>query len=531
MRLGRYRQISSVLLRYVYANVTAKSDIKQRVRAENLRQALENLGPTFIKLGQAMSGRPDLFPDSYIEELGKLQDRVPSFSTGSAAKVIEDELNKPLDNIFYNFSKQPTASASLAQVHSAFLADGREVAIKIQRPGIKELIVNDIAVLYQVAAMMDRTRFGRFYDFHRFVDEFRETILAELDFIKEGRNIERLANNLKYYEHIHVPDVYLEVSTSKVLVMEKISGVRLDNAPELKKIPVNLRHLTEELLDAYLKQIIEDGFFHADPHLGNLLMESDGKIALLDMGVVGLLDENMKNQIGKLLGSFADQDSEEVANVILEIGARTEQTSVKAFQQDVRGVVVKYHFMVASELGIGKAMIDLAKLAINHKIKMPQGFNQLGRALLYLDTVSYNLAPDLDYVDFLERSSQRLFGERLLTQNRRGKISRSILESNKLFLNSAGQLNAVLDKMIKDEITIKFEHEHLQGMIRSLNQSANRLSFAIVVAGLIVGSALIIRVSTGGTLFGYPTLGLAGFILAALFGIYLIIRIIGAERS
>ncbi len=531
MRTTRYKQISTVLFRYVYSNITAKSESKQRMRANNLRVALERLGPTFIKLGQAMSGRPDLFPPSYREELEKLQDRVPPMDSDIAFNVLEEELEKPIDEVFEYISPRPAASASLAQVHNAFLLDGREVAVKIQRPGIKELVEEDVSVLYQVAAVIDRTRFGRFYDFHRFVNEFRDTILDELDFLKEGKNIERIGFNLRHFRHIFVPKVYWESSCKKVLIMEKIDGSRLDDKDKVDKVPVSRVHLAEELLDAYLKQIIEDGFFHADPHLGNLLIQSDGRIALLDMGVVGRLDENMKTQIGKLLSSFAEQDSREVAAVIMDIGSKTEETDIKAFQQDVQAVVIKYHFMAASELGIGRAILDLAKLAIDHHIKMPQGFNQLGRAFLYLDTVTYNLAPDLDYIDFLKRSGLRLFSERLISQNSQGRLGRSLLESNNFLLGGAGQINAVLDKMIKDEITIRFEHEHLQGMIRSLNRSSNRMSFAIIVAGLVVGSSLIIRAGVGGTIFGYSTLGLSGFILAAILGIYLIIKILIAERS
>lgn len=530
-RLTRYQQISWILLKYIYANITVKGDVAQRSRARNLRIALERLGPTFIKFGQAMSSQPDMFPAAYLEELEKLQDRVPPFATEDAVKVVEEELGKPIDKLFTKLSRRSWASASLAQVHIAFLPDGQEIALKIQRPNIKDIIEEDIAILYQVAAFLDRTRFGRFYDFRRFVDEFRETLLAELDFRREGRNIERLAKNLRFYDHIHLPKVYWEMSSERVLAMERIEGVRLDKLNQLEELPINRSHLAEELLEAYLKQIIEDGFFHADPHLGNILVEADGRIALLDMGVVGRLDDNLKDQVGRLLMSFADQDSNEVTNIILEAGAKSEFTNIKALEQDVRSMVVKYHYMVAAEMGIGKAMVDLVKLALRHEVKMPQGFNLLGRTLLYLDSVAFNLSPNLDYVDFIERSAQRLFGERLRSQYSPGKLTRSTLELNKLFLESAGRLNAILDKLIRDEVTIKFEHEHLQGMIRSLNQSANRLSFAIIVTGLLVGSALIIRTGAGGTFFGYPRLGFIWFISAALLGLYLLFRIIRAERS
>lgn len=528
-KLKRYRQISTILIKYFYKNIAARGG-ELTEKAINLRLALERLGPTFIKFGQALTNRPDLLPRAYLDELEKLQDHVPPFSSAEAARIVEAELGKPINQLFLKFSKRAWASASLAQVHTAYLFDGREIALKIQRPGIKETIKNDVSILYNIASYLDRSHYGRFYNFHRFVDDFRETILNELDFRKEGRNIERLAKNLKCFNHIHLPKVYWRLTTDRLLSMERVMGVKLNNFTELEKLDINRSRLAKELMSAFLKQIIEDGFFHADPHLGNLLVETDGRVALLDLGMVGRLDADMRDQVGRLLISFAEQNSKEVANIILEAGTKSEETNIKAFQQDVSSLVVKYQYMIAEEMGIGKAMVDLVKLALEHRVMMPQGFNLLGRSLLYLDNIAFNIAPDLDYVAFIKQSAKNIYTDRFLSQNSPNKLARSALEANKLALGSFGRIDSLLDKLVNNEITIRFEHEHLQGMMKSLSLSANRLSFAIIIAGLIIGSAFIIRLGTTQTLLGLPVLGLVGFILAALFGVYLLVTIITAER-
>jgi len=528
-KLKRYRQITTILIKYLYQNVSARAGAGSE-KAKNLRLALERLGPTFIKFGQALTNRPDLMDMAYLSELEKLQDDVPPFPSDEASRIVETELGKPLDEVFLKFSQRSWASASLAQVHTAYLLDGREIALKIQRPGIKDIIEGDISILYNIASYLDRSRYGKFYNFHRFVDEFRETILNELDFRKEGRNIERLAENLKYFNHIHLPKVYWNLTTEHLLAMERIEGVKINNFTELNKLEINRSLLAKELMSAFLKQIIEDGFFHADPHLGNLLVETDGRVALLDLGMVGRLDINMRDQVGRLLIGFAEQNSQEVANIILEAGTKSENTNIKALKQDVGSLVVKYQYMVASEMGIGKALVNIVKLALEHNVMMPQGFNLLGRSLLYLDNIAFNLAPELDYVAFIKGSAKNIYMERFLSQNSLSKISRSALEANKLTLEGFGQVNSLLDKLVNNEITIRFEHEHLQGMIKSLNLSANRLAFAIIIASLIIGSAFIIRVSSTKTVLGLPIFGLTGFALAAFFGIILLVRIITTER-
>ena len=404
------------------------------------------------------------------------------------------------------------------------------MVLKIQRPGVRQIIETDLSILYKIADLLDKhSSWAEFYSFVAFIEEFERLILGELDFIKEGQNIERLAANLKYFEHIHLPKVYWPYSTRKVLALERIRGERLSAA-----VPsgshISRKHLAEEILEAYLKQIVQDGFFHADPHLGNLLFESDGRVGLIDLGVVGNLDTDLKFQMGQLLLSFANQDAGKITGAVLEIGAATDGVDVKALEQDIRAITTKYRAVTAADLSIGRAVIDLAGVCLDHKLRVPQSFNLLGKTLFYVDVIIKRLCPDLNYMDFMRRSTQRVFANLWQSQYNLGRLTEAALETNRLILDSPGRINLLLDKLVRNEITIKFEHEHLDGMIRTLHQGANRLAFAIVVGSIIVGSASIMRLNIGSEFMGYPLLGIFGFLVAALLGIYLIIRILRTER-
>lgn len=501
-----------------------------RYTARNLRLALEELGPTFIKFGQFLSSRPDILPVEFISELEKLQDQTTPIPGDEALAIVEAELGAPLDEIFASVSRQAAASASLAQVHAAWLPDGTELMLKIQRPDAKRLIDLDISILYKLADLLDKhSGWSSFYSFVAFIQEFERLITAELDFKKEGANIIRLAANLKYFEHIHLPKVYWPYSTEKVLALERIRGERLTAEQPSGKV-VSREHLAEEILEAYLKQIIQDGFFHADPHLGNLLFEPDGRVGLIDLGVVGHLDNDFKFLMGEMLLSFANQDAGRITGVMLEIGAPTAETDTKALEQEIRTITAKYSGLTAADLGIGRAVIDLAKASLDHKLRVPQSFNLLGKTLFYVDVIIRELAPDIRYMDFMRRSTQRIFANLWQSQYSLSRITEAALEANRLVLDSPGRLNILLDKLVKNEVTIRFEHEHLDGLIKTLRQGANRLSYAVVVASIIVGSALIMRLRTGQEFFGYSFLGVMGFLVAGLLGVYLLIRILRTER-
>ncbi len=546
MKLARLRHILAVFGKYGFDDLLSRSGIARflprrprpvqtdleasRRRARNLRLALEELGPTFIKFGQFLSSRPDIFPVEYISEFEKLQDQVPAIPGREALAIVEHELGRPVSEVFAAVSPNAKASASLAQIHPAWTPEGDELVLKIQRPGVRRIIETDIAILYRVADLLDRhSSWAAYYSFVAFIEEFERLILGELDFLKEGQNIERLAANLKYFDHIHLPKVYWPYSTGKVLALERIRGERL-SPDTISALPVSRRHLAEELLEAYLKQIVQDGFFHADPHLGNLLFEADGRVGLVDLGVVGNLDADLKFQVGQLLLSFAHQDATKITAAVLEIGAATDGVDIKALEQDIRTITTKYRAVTAADLSIGRAVIDLARVSLAHKLRVPQSFNLLGKTLFYMDVIIKKLCPDLNYIDFIGRSTQRVFANLWQSQYNLARLTEAALETNRLVFDTPGRLNLLLDKLVRNEITIKFEHEHLGGMIKTLHQGANRLSFAIVVGSIIVGSASIMRLNIGREFFGYPLLGIFGFLVAELLGIYLLIRILRTER-
>jgi ubiquinone biosynthesis protein len=546
MKLARLRHILAVFAAHGFDDMLSRSGISRFLprypkppqtegerfgqTARNLRLALEELGPTFIKLGQFMSSRPDVFPIEYLDELQKLQDRVPPVPADQAMATLAAEMPRPPEELFASVSSTPKASASLAQIHTARLKGGAEIVLKIQRPGVRQLIELDINLMYSVANLLDKySKWAEAFSFTSFVKEFQRVIIAELDFMKEGENIERLAKNLKYFDHIRLPEVYWPYSTDKVLALEKIEGARLDDY-KLSERLITRRHLAEEILEAYLKQIIEDGFFHADPHLGNVLFEPEGSVALIDLGIVGNLDSDMKFQVGQMLLSFANQEADKVTAVMMRVGDPVNTVDLKALELAVREVVNKYHFMKAGDLSLGRALVDLARVATAHKLRMPHNFNLLGKTLFYVDVLIKKLAPELDYFDFVKRSTQRVFANLWQSQFNLGRLTESALEVNRLVLDSPNRLNLILDKLVRDEFTIRFEHEHLGGMIKTFHQSANRLSFAVVVAAIIVGSALIIRVPVGQTFRGIPVLALSGFLIAGLLGLYLLIRILRTEK-
>lgn len=533
---GRYG-FDDLLVRSGIARFLPRQPRTRRTKAEssshqarNLRLALEELGPTFIKFGQFLSSRPDVFPVEFISELEKLQDSVAPIPGDVALAIVEAELGRPLDEAFSAVSLRAKASASLAQVHPAWLPDGTELMLKIQRPDARRLIELDVSILYNLADLLDKhSGWAGFYSFAAFIAEFERLITDELDFKKEGDNIERLAANLKYFEHIHLPKVYWSHSTGKVLALERIRGERLSPGLALGNA-FSRERLAEEILEAYLKQIVQDGFFHADPHLGNLLFEPDGRVGLIDLGVVGHLDNDLKSMMGEMLLGFANQDAGKITGVMLEIGAPTETTDAAALEQDIRAITAKYSGVSAADLSIGLAVIDLAKVSLSHKLRVPQSFNLLGKTLFYVDVIIKKLAPEIRYMDFMRRSTQRVFANLWQSQYSLSRLTEAALETNRLMLESPGRLNILLDKLVKNEVTIRFEHEHLDGLIKTVRQGANRLAYAVVVASIIVGSAFIMRLRTGQEFFGYSFLGVLGFLVAGLLGVYLLIRILRTER-
>lgn len=498
------------------------------IRGNNLRLALQELGPTFIKIGQFLSTRPDIIPGEIIKHLEKLLDEIPPFPVDSAIKIVERELGAPIDKVFRSFNPLPLASASLSQVHEAVTHENCCVAVKIQRPDIGEIIDQDIQIIYSIANFLTRrTDLSKSYDFIGLAIDFDNQIHEELDFIIEATSIEVLARNLQDYELIKLPIVYHELTTSTVLTLEKINGFKVHEQDALEEMDPHIRReLAVQLLEAYLKQILEDGFFHADLHAGNIFILPEGRLALIDLGIMGKLDSETRGNVTKLLLSFVEQETVEVTDIAIRMSTMESHPVLGKVRQDIGRLITKLYNRPAQDINIGAAVIEIMQIVMKHNLKMPSSLGMFGKTMLYVEQISRQLDPDINYMQFISNQSQRLLYERLRTIFAAPRVIRNLLDLNDFLFDIPPKAHTILQKLAEDNLSFRFDHVGLDDLEDTLDSVANRMSFAVIVAALIIGSALILREETGPFYFGLPIIGIIGFVVASLLGLYLIYTII-----
>lgn len=536
----RYRQIVNIFAKYGFADIISEIGLsrylpfrrrlsktptdKLGIRASNFRKALEELGPTFIKAGQFLSTRPDLLPPQYIEQLENLLDRISPFPFELVKKIIEEEFKIPLEQKFSSFSEVPVAAASLAQVHIATNMEGIEVAVKVQRPNINDTIKSDIAILKSIASLLTRySPYVESYDLQGLVREFEQQLIEELDFRIEASNLIILKKNIKEFKLIKIPDVYLDYSGARVLTMERINGFKVSNMDKLYDLDEKIRSkLASQLLQAYLKQMLEDGFFHGDPHPGNIFVLPEGRIALLDLGIMGRLDSDIRGEVTKLLLSFVQQESAQITDLALRLATLKTYPDLSSLRLDVGRLVTKYYNRPAEQVNIGEALVELMRVLSFHRLRMPPVFGMLGKTMLYVDRICRQLDPRVNYVKFINQSSQKLLAERISTQFTLPKVIRNMMDANDFLFDLPPKVHTLLQKISEDNFGIRFEHVGLEKLQQTLDRTANRLAFALIVAGLIVSSSLVMRIPVGPFIYGYPALGVTGFLLAGVLGLYLI---------
>jgi len=534
--LKRYRDIARLLLQHGRADLVKAADLDlpdTEVAAEavagdpeKLAKDLEAMGPTFIKLGQLLSTRSDLLPGPYLDALARLQDRVEPFSFAEVEEIVSSELGVRISKAFADFDSTPLAAASLGQVHRAQLRDGRQVAVKVQRPGIRQVILEDLDAFSQIAALIDKhTEMGRRFAFQGMLEEFRKTLLRELDYRREAVNLVTLATNLRQYERLVIPRPVDDYTTSRVLTMDYVRGTKITDLSPLARTETDFRSLGEDLCKAYLDQILVDGFFHADPHPGNLLVTDDGRLALLDLGMVARIDPAMQERLLKLLLAVTEGQGQEVAQLTLQIGTPLEGRDEARYRREVADLVGSHQNVSGQQVQVGRIVVGLARLSAENGVRPAPELTMMGRALLQLDDSARCLDPGFDPNQTVRRHSDTIMRRHMLKKLSPANVFASALEMQDFVQHLPARMNAVLDNFAGNKVELKVDAFDESRLMDNLQKIANRIALGLVLAALIVGAALMMQVRTSFRIFGYPGLAMLLFLLAAACGFVLIFTV------
>ncbi|HET9372999.1 MAG TPA: AarF/ABC1/UbiB kinase family protein [Vicinamibacterales bacterium] len=541
--LRRVRQVAAVLTRHGLADVGGALGFRSgRVlprrrqadstltRPARLRLAFEELGPTFVKFGQALSLRPDLVAPSLVAELAKLQDHAQPLPPGQAEAVLEAQFHRPVRALFSTFDAEPFAAGSMAQVHRATLPAGDVVAVKIRRPGIAALIDADLEILRQLAQFIDRhlPGFG-VMDPVGLVDEFARTIRHEQDLTREARNIQRCAQNFAGDAAVHLPKVYGDLTTTAVLTLEFIDGLKVSELARRDVSPFVRQLVARRGADAMLRQYLEHGFFHADPHPGNIFVLPDHVIAFLDFGMVGRLDADLRDALARVIRAVAMRDADRLARLALEIAETRGDTDVRALRQDLAALIATYGDVAIGDLSLGGVLRDVVNAAAKHQLRLPSNLMLLIKSVVTIESVGRDLDPAFKMVEHARPMAERVWRAQHSPQVLAPRAIRATRRSIELLADLPRQADGLLRKARDGRLEVQFVHRNLDHFVREMDRSSNRLSFAVVIAAILIGSSLVMHAGSQGAA-GYPTLGLAGFVIAGVLGVGLAIGIVRSGR-
>ncbi|MEI7935288.1 MAG: AarF/ABC1/UbiB kinase family protein [Verrucomicrobiota bacterium] len=542
--LKRYKDIALLLIKHGRSDVVKHAGLHDTLEldtaveatggasnADELAQDLEKMGPTFIKLGQLLSTRADFLPPAYIHALTRLQDQIDPFPFEQVEAIVSTELGVRISKAFSEFAEKPLATASLGQVHRATMHDGRVVVVKVQRPGIREIIAEDIEVLEEIAAFLDKhTPWGKRYEFGKMLEELRRSLWREMDYRQEARNLSTLGANLREFPQIIVPAPIEDFTTSRVLTMEFISGKKITELSPLARLDFKGADLAEELFHAYLKQILVDGFFHADPHPGNVFLTDDHRIGLLDLGMVGHLTPRLQENLLQLLLAVSDGRGDDTASLAIKIGEPKEDFSEHPFRQSVAGLVSQHQGSHMDQIQVGRVVLEVTQIAGDNGLRVPAELTLLSKTLLNLDLVGQTLDPKFNPNASIRRNAEKILQQRLWKAVSPTNLFGGLLEMKDLLARLPSRLNRILDAIAHNELKVKVETIDEDVIIEGLQKIANRITLGLVLAALIVGAALLMRVETPFRLFGYPGFAILCFLGVGGGGLFLIFRILMHDR-
>ena len=538
-KLSRYASVASLLRKYgrkAVAHGDAGAVVVEAAvddeAPEQLARDLEKLGPTFIKLGQVLASRPDLLLPAYRDALARLQDNVEPFPFPDVQRIVEEELKVRLSKAFSAFDEKPLAAASLGQVHRAALRDGMVVAVKVQRPDVAAQVARDLEALDEVALFLDKhTETGHQYDVIGMVAEFREAITAELDYNREANNLRVIAGNLAEFEEIFVPQPIQGYTTTRVLTMEFVFGTKVTSLTPIARLDIDGATLGESLIRAYLKQILIDGIFHADPHPGNVFVTDTGLLALLDLGMIGRVAPTMQEQLFKLLLAVSEGRGDEAAEAAVAMGEKMPAFDEPGFKRRIAALAGRYGHESLADFQIGRVFIDLTRVAYEHHMRPPSELTMLGKTLLHLDEVARALDPRLDVNEAIRRNSAELMGRRVRKAATAGGMFAAVLEAKDFATKLPRRVSRVLDALAASELKMQVELIDEGAIIGGLQKVANRITLGLILASLIIGAAMLMRIDTPFRIFGYPGFAMILFLLAATGAMYLAAQIMLNDRS
>lgn len=539
--LKRYAQIATVLARHglgwlaVQLGLGQKmplpwefpgrsKDLEQFTQAEHVRHALEELGPTFVKLGQILSTRPDLVPAEYIRELERLQDEATAVPFEQVSQIIERELGGHPDQIFVSFQREPLASASLGQVHRATLRDGRDVVVKVQRPGVRAQVELDIEILQDVVRRAARRlAISNYLDMMALADEFSYILRNELDYKQEGENADRIRTSFEDDPNLHVPCVHWDLTTSSVLTMEEIEGIKITDVPALQQCGYDPRQIARIATRIMLTMVFRNGFFHADPHPGNFYVMPGPRLGLMDFGMAARLDDAARESLMRLLMGMLQQDPDRVVDEMLALNYSHHRVRRHALKRDVDHFIESYSRRSIKEAVAGHMFNDLMRLALKHKIQFPANMTTLFKVVAMSEGVASTLDPAFRLGDYARPYIQEFWLERWLPSNQIKRLSGTMMDMADLSSNLPRKVQRLLTQMEKGDVRVTTHLEDADDLLKGFERLANRLAMSILTAALIIGVGLLLQI------YSPPEWGRYGgwafnilFIAAALFGLRLL---------
>ncbi|EOD00662.1 ABC1 kinase family protein [Caldisalinibacter kiritimatiensis] len=541
--IQRYRQIAVIFAKYGFNALSEKMDVvgyfrrfflresitlkKKYTRAERIRMAIEELGPTFIKFGQIMSTRYDLLPADIVNELSLLQDKVKEYDLDLAKKIFYEQLGLKIDEVFKEFEETPLAAASIGQVYSGVLKNGEEVVVKIQRPNIRKNIESDIDILFNIGKLIDEHfAYNSPFKAVDIVNEFSYTIKKELDYTYEAQNCDAFRENFKNDTNVLVPKIYWEYTTKKVLVMEKINGIKVSDTNKIRQAGYDMEKLAQIGAKAFMKQIIKHGLFHADPHPGNIMIINENKISFIDFGIVGYIDKVTLDFIVTLLESGHKRNIDSIVESLCEMDAVTSETDLVKLKRDLYYIINYYFNVPINKINFGDAFTEILSVAYRHSLRLPTQLILLIRAIVTIEGTGRKLNPKFNMSMISKDIFVELSKEKLNPKGLVKEIKNYSAQSFKEFKSIPKRTNHILQKVEKNQLKILIDIEELDKIKNQINIMTNKLSLSLLVASIVIGSSLIIQADVGPTIVGISAVGLIGFSAAGILGVILVISIL-----